>query len=315
MNRDMNKKTLSIDGRISFIKNKVTSLGKSGATFAEKLYQSSLESHLSDLNGIALKEALNHPFRDFLELRLKGSVVDLGTIPLGMLSIFSKQLEGLILKAANKIASGKDQRVPPKSLKQTIDLRLANISHGSTRLGVSFSSGSTDNGEMFETTTSKAVSDIFTLLESISDNEFINNISEIGYHSASCLREIINECRDSDITFDISWIGQFSNGNKKVTINKAGIEKLHDRLNTTQVIKPWTERISGELTVLSKYGKFDVVLDDSSRIRVNYPIDKLDEIQKAHKVGSRITFEAEVTEIFNTSMSLTRHNYRLISIK
>ncbi|MBA5839034.1 hypothetical protein F9879_18925, partial [Morganella morganii] len=92
MNEDINKKTLSIDGRISFIKNKVDSLRNSGSTFADKLYLSSLESHLSDLNGIALKESLNHPFRDFLELRLKGAVVDLGTIPLGILSAFSKNL-------------------------------------------------------------------------------------------------------------------------------------------------------------------------------------------------------------------------------
>ena len=315
MNKELNKKTLSIDGRISFIKNKVDSLSKSNSTFADRLYLSSLESHLSDLNGIALRESLNHPFRDFLELRLKGAVVDLGTIPLGILATFSRNLEGLILKATNKISSGKDQRSAPNALKQIIDLRLANISHGSTRLGVSFNSNTADNGEMFETTTSKAVNDIFTLLESVSDDDFINKISEIGYNSAISLREIINECRDNDITFDISWTGPFSNGTKKVTVNKSHIDRLHDRLNTTQAVKPRKEKISGELAVLSKYGKFDVLLDDGSKIKVDFPVDKLDEIQQTHKVGSRITLEAEVTEIFNTSMHQTRQNYRLISIK
>ncbi|EMF4710996.1 MULTISPECIES: hypothetical protein [Providencia] len=315
MNKNSNHKASSMDDRISFIKNKVDSLSKSDSTFADKLYLSSLESHLSDLNGIALKESLNHPFRDFLELRLKGTVVDLGTIPLSILSTFSKNLEGLILKASNKISSGKDQRSAPQALKKTIDLRLANISHGSTRLGVSFNSNTADNGEMFETTTSKAVSDIFTLLESVSDDDFINNISEIGYNSAISLREIINECRDNDITFDMSWTGPFSNGKKQVTVNKKHIDRLHDRLNTTQVVKPRKERISGELAVLSKYGKFDVLLDDGSRIRIDFPVDKLDEIQKIHKVGSRITFDAEVTEIFNTSIHQARQNYRLISIK
>lgn len=129
------------------------------------------------------------------------------------------------------------------------------------------------------------------------------------------LREIINECRDNDITFDISWTGPFSNGTKKVTVNKNHIDRLHDRLNTTQVVKPRKEKISGELAVLSKYGKFDVLLDDGSRIKIDFPVDKLDEIQQTHKVGSRITLEAEVTEIFNTSMHQSRQNYRLISIK
>lgn len=76
------------------------------------LYRS-MDSHLSDLKAEKLKQDSRHPLIDFFELRLKGSEVDFGSIPLELLGAISTNLAALIQRATHKIASGKDSKKFP----------------------------------------------------------------------------------------------------------------------------------------------------------------------------------------------------------
>ena len=204
----MNDKSMfkNCDKRIDFIqkRSRCNEAKQNQASFADMLLYRSMDSHLSDLKAEKLKQDSRHPLIDFFELRLKGSEVDFGSIPLELLGAISTNLAALIQRATHKIASGKDSKKVPYDVKSSLNLRLADLSPGSTKLGVTFYTGI---AELVETVPSKAVKGIFDLLLSDDDNNFMNHVAEIGYNSTVSLKRIVEECDKHNLTFDASWTG------------------------------------------------------------------------------------------------------------
>ncbi|HIE0651167.1 TPA: hypothetical protein ACXJNB_004327 [Serratia marcescens] len=301
----------SLKEQIAFVQRDVESLAqRKGRSFADDILYRSLDSHLSDLRAEQLAVENRHPLQDFMELRLKGVLVDLGSIPLEILSIISGNLAALVQKAVHRIGSGKDSRRVPTDVKNSLNLRLADLGPGSTKLGVTFSTGSC---ELVETVSSQAVKEIFSLLEAADEETFMAKISEIGSNSTSNLKNIIDECERNSLNFDLTWIGPLSDGTKQVSINSDGIHRLTSRLAMTKISKLPDEIISGELAVLSMYGKLEIA-SEKGKIKASYPIDMLEDIQNRYKVGERITLTASVSEVYNERINTSRRNYMIKKI-
>ncbi|EPW2850678.1 hypothetical protein ACWJKY_001107 [Klebsiella pneumoniae] len=301
----------SLKEKIAFVQRDVDSLAPhKGRSFADDILYRSLDSHLSDLRAEQLAIENKHPLQDFMELRLKGVLVDLGSIPLEILSIISGNLAALVQKAVHRIGSGKDSRRVPNDVKNSLNLRLADLGPGSTKLGVTFSTGAC---ELVETVSSQAVKEIFSLLEAADEETFMAKISEIGSNSTINLKNIIDECERNSLNFDLTWIGPLSDGTKHVSINSDGIHRLTNRLAMTKISKLPDEIISGELAVLSMYGKLEIA-SDNGKIKASYPIDMLQDIQNRYKVGERITLTASVSEVYNERINTSRRNYMIKKI-
>ena len=147
----------SLKERIAFIQRDVDLLAQIRRSFADDIIFRSLDSHLSDLRERQRAIDNQHPLRDFMELRLKGVLVDFGSIPLDILSVISGNLASLVQKAVYRLGSGKDSSRVPIDVKKSLDMRLADLRPGSTKLGVTFSTGSC---ELIETVSSHAVKEI-----------------------------------------------------------------------------------------------------------------------------------------------------------
>jgi len=302
----------SLKGRIQFVQDKLDSISaKNEMSFADKIMFNNMDSYLSDLKAEQREEDSRHPLRDFMELRLKGVVVDFGTIPLELLGVVSSNLAALVQRATHKLSSGKDSSRVPYAVKSSLDMRLAELSPGSTKLGLTFSTGQC---ELVETVSSKAIKEIIQLLDTDDASAMMNQIAEIGYNSAQSLKNIVEECERNNIDFDLSWVGPFSDGNRKVTVNSSKIKMLNDRLTATTISAPTTESILGELASLSKYGKMELEVD-GEKIKASFPIEMLGEIQKKHKVGQQVSVTVEVTDINNENLGLHRKNYLVKSFK
>ncbi|MCU6666124.1 hypothetical protein [Silvania hatchlandensis] len=296
----------SLKERIAFIQRDVDLLEKhKSRSFADDIIFRSFDSHLSDLREAQRALENKHPLQDFMELRLKGVLVDFGSIPLDILSVISGNLAALVQKAVHRISSGKDSRRVPIDIKNSLNMRLADLTPGSTKLGVTFSTGSC---ELVETVSSQAVKEIFSLLSSSDDDNFMAKIAEIGSHSAVNLKNIIDECEKSSLNFDLTWIGPFSEGTKQVSISAEGIHQLNNRLALTKITQLPDEHISGELAILSMYGKLEIA-GENGKVKASYPIDMLKEIQRLCKVGERISLVASVSEIHNERLGTSRRNY------
>jgi len=301
----------NLNDRISFIRQDVEKLAaRKGNSLADKIIFDSMDSHLSELMSKQVEADNRHPLVDFLELRLKGSVVDYGTIPLEILGIISTNLAALIQRATHKITSGKDSQKVPYDIKSSLNLRLADLSPGSTKLGVTFSTGL---AELVETIPSKAVKEIFELLLSKDDTHFMNHVAEIGFNSTLSLKKIIDECDKHHLTFDANWAGPFSDGVRSASIDSNRIKYLVSRLASTSSSNPVTVKMTGELVLLSKYGKLELNVD-GERIRATYPLDMLDSIQSKHKVGQAISLMIETVEIHNDRIGLNRKNHTVKSV-
>lgn len=301
----------SLKGRIKFVQKKLDSLTSlKEMTFADRIMLNNMESYMSDLQAEQRAIDNQHPLQDFMELRLKGVLVDFGSIPLDILSVISGNLAALVQKAVHRISSGKDSRRVPTDLKNSLNLRLADLSPGSTKLGVTFSTGAC---ELVETVSSHAVKEIFSLLEAVDEETFMTKIAEIGSQSTINLKNIIDECESNGLNFDLTWIGPFSDGVKKVSLNPDSIRILTNRLSMTKIISLPDEQISGELTILSMYGKLEIAID-TGKIKASYPIDMLKEIQKKYKVGEKISLVAGVSEIHNERLGTSRRNYMIKKI-
>jgi len=301
----------NLNDRISFIRQDVEKLAtRKGNSLADKIIFDSMDSHLSELMAKQVEADNRHPLVDFLELRLKGSEVDYGTVPLEILGVITTNLAALIQRATHKITSGKDSQKVPHDIKSSLNLRLADLSPGSTKLGVTFSTGL---AELVETIPSKAVKEIFELLLSQDDTHFMNHVAEIGYNSTLSLKKIIDECDKHHLTFDANWAGPFSDGLRSVSIDSNRIKYLVSRLASTSSSNPVTAKMTGELVLLSKYGKLELNVD-GERIRANYPLDMLDSIQSKHKVGQAISLMIETVEIHNDRIGLNRKNHSVKSV-
>jgi len=237
-------------------------------------------------------------------------LVDFGSIPLEILSIISGNLAAFVQKAVHRIGSGKDSKRVPLDVKNALNLRLADLAPGSTRLGVTFSTGSC---ELVETVSSQAVKEIFSLLEASDEETFMMKIAEIGSQSTVNLKNIVDECEKNSLNFDLTWVGPFSDGTKQVSIDSNDIHLLTRRLAMTKISKLPDEVISGELAVLSMYGKLEIA-SDHGKIKASYPIDMLRDIQNRYKVGERITLTASVSEVHNERINSSRRNYMIKKI-
>lgn len=309
MSNDSKFKTLR--ERIAFVQRDVDLLAPhKDRSFADDIIFRSLDSHLSDLRAEQLTIENRHPLQDFMELRLKGILVDFGSIPLDILSVISGNLSSLMQKAVHRIGSGKDSKRVPLEVKNSLNLRLADLSPGSTKLGVTFSTGSC---ELVETVQSRAVKEIFSLLEARDDETFMAKISEIGYQSTVNLKNILQECENNNLNFDLTWVGPLSDGVKKISLSSEGVRRLTERLSMTTIAYLPDEQISGELAVLSMYGKLELASEDG-KIKASYPIDMLKNIQGKYKVGERVSFIASVSEVHNQRIGITRRNYMIKSI-
>ncbi len=301
----------SLNDRIAFITRDVASLAQNkDRSFADDILYRSMDSHLSDLRSEQLAIESKHPLQDFMELRLKGVLVDFGSIPLEILSIISGNLAAFVQKAVHRIGSGKDSKRVPLDVKNALNLRLADLAPGSTRLGVTFSTGSC---ELVETVSSQAVKEIFSLLEASDEETFMMKIAEIGSQSTVNLKNIVDECEKNSLNFDLTWVGPFSDGTKQVSIDSNDIHLLTRRLAMTKISKLPDEVISGELAVLSMYGKLEIA-SDHGKIKASYPIDMLRDIQNRYKVGERITLTASVSEVHNERINSSRRNYMIKKI-
>ncbi|QKN82098.1 hypothetical protein [Scandinavium goeteborgense] len=309
----MNEKNnmISLKGRIQFVQKKLDDIAsREGVNFADRIMQNNMESYMSDLQAEQKALENRHPLQDFMELRLKGVLVDFGSIPLEILSVISSNLAALVQKATHRIGSGKDSRRVPNEVKNSLNLRLADLTPGSTKLGVTFSTGAC---ELVETVSSQAVKEIFSLLDASDEETFLAKIGEIGSQSVINLKNIVDECENNSLNFDLTWVGPLSDGVQKVTINSDGIKRLTSRLTMTKILKLPDEHISGELALLSMYGKLEIA-SDHGKIKASYPIDMLDEIQRKHKVGEYVSLIASVTEIHNERIGSSRRNYMIKNI-
>ena len=283
-------------------------LSKDPNNISHQLSIGSLRAQISGLEKQLVYEKAKRD-KEVIEIRLKGRAAD-GTIPLEVLGKLADGLSGTVLNASYFIQFGqKVKKIKVKEVHDIVNLRLAGISTGSTRL---FITANTAPDLFGRSLAEESLKHSFNLLQSESADELTESASKIGKESVRKLYKFITAISNADMEVDLNWSSPASE-NYNWDGNKQSLLRVAQSLTNIQMSDPETIEFSGELIAISLRGTFEIKLDDKRNIRGEFPNNLLEEI-KTLTIGSNYAGKMEKQTIVNMATESEKIYYTLISI-
>lgn len=224
-----------------------------------------------------------------MDLRFKGIRAD-GSMPLeSFLKIFDPLMKA-IKSAAFNVLTGKSESRIPDDLKEMLNLKLAGITYGSTRVWLS---GSTAVDLTDESVLATTFNRTFDLLNSDNDH-FYDSLNSIGGVAALQLGEALDEIQKAGFAVDLSWNSdsqqKFWNGS---TDNIARVSYL---LSNVKVDAEYDEAIAGEVQSISTTGI--KLRTDEGLVTIKYPL-RLLPIAQSLKVSTHTELNVHTVRYFS----------------
>lgn len=247
--------------------------------------------------------------KEIVEIRLIGKLAN-GTIPLEILAKLSDGFSGAILNASFFIQYGnKKNKVREKEVHDIVDLRLAGIGSGSTRLFVTANNAPDLFGRSLA---EESLNHSFNLLQSQSQLELTQSAAKIGKEGVKKLHKFITSISTSNLEVDLNWTSP-TNEKLEWKGTKDVLNRVAQSLNNIQMNEPEIISFSGELVAISLRNTFEIKTNEKKTIKGNYPNNLLDEIKKL-TIGANYSGELEKKTIINLATELEQVYFTLISI-
>ncbi len=288
---------------------KQAQLDSKKSDFALSLSMESLQQHINDLQFQLMTEKEKRG-KEVVELRLIGGEVNNGTVPLDIFANLAKTFSGLISSAAARIKNGHDlSGAIPREVTQPINLRFAEIGHGSSRL---FITGDTSPDIFGDSLLENTLSGFFDLLNKDMNLGLSDQVDYLGLRSSHNIAEFLKVLRKKSIEIDISWTAPnetkyFWNGRRdKIQM----LETLLDGFNSSD---PTDATINGVVDLISRSGKLTIKDANDELIKIGYTKKLYDEVRK-YRLGDSVTISAKETVVYNSSTQEEKKKYNLIDI-
>lgn len=297
-----------IEGFIKLLNEQEAFLNKDPSNFSIQLNVNSIKAQIADLEK-ELRFEKNRRDREIVEVRLIGRAAD-GTIPLDVLGKVADGFAGAILNASSFIQFGKKKnKSNSKFLNDNIDLRLASISTGSTRLFITAKSSPDLFGKSLS---EESLNHSFNLLKSTSAEELTQSASKIGKEGVRKLNKFVTAISDADLELDLSWM---TPTNELVTwlADKDALLRVSQSLSNIVMGEPKESSFRGELIGISKRGTFEITLESGKNIKGTYPNNLYEDIRSI-PIGSNCVGVLEEKTILNSATNYEQTHYTLISI-
>ncbi|MDW6016790.1 hypothetical protein SBW85_03275 [Vibrio plantisponsor] len=277
--------------------------------FALSLSIKSLENHLDDLRLQLMREKQLRE-KEVIELRLIGGEVNNGTVPLEILANLAKTFSGLISSASAKIKLGQDiSGVIPFEVTQPLNLRFADIGHGSSRL---FVTGDSSPDLFGDSLLESSLHGLFELLNQDLNEGISDQVHYMGLRSTHNLAEFLKVLRKRSIELELSWVAP--NAQKHSWYGRwdkiQTLEKLLDGFSATD---PTSVTIEGIIELISKSGKVDIRTSNDELIKVTYSKKLYGEVRKL-RLGDHVRFDCKEVTVFNASTQESRNKYSLSNV-
>jgi len=279
--------------------------------FSSKLELKSLEYHLEELQTQLRHEKLVRD-REVVEFRLKGTLAERGTIPLDVLADIAKHLSGSLHSLAYRLKKGFDPKSRiPKEVIRTLNLQLAGMGYGSTKLYLS----ATLNPNLFGySLIEDSLEKTFQVFSSQSPQELTDSVSEIGPRSASNLNKLLKTLSRNDLEAGLSWVDPQEKKHEWEGSSQS-ILQIANTLDT--VINTYKESIEifGEVMMLHKKGRFEIrSADNDITYRGHFPIDIVEKVTKI-RIGEYAVANIEIETTTNKTTGYEKTSYTLMSLE
>lgn len=282
---------------------------KDRESFASKLAAKSLDFHLSDIRNQQSESLELEEQKEVLELRLVGTTVNSGSAPIELMSKLLKELSLSVHRAANKIVTGKDSTKTAHIIRDILNLRFAGATPGSTRVMLTANSV----GDLAGNITHDTFEQLFDILESTDEAEFIEHASNIGSHSLASVYGLISNIHKQGLSVRLSWPDAATGRVRQWDGSRVNLESFQQKFTSIDIRSTETTRETGMITVISRHGKLHIQLDNGQEIRSIFSNELLGEIEALH-IGNRLTAEFQKIRIGNSKLGIEKVSYRLMSL-
>ncbi|MBI5190352.1 MAG: hypothetical protein HZA22_06730 [Nitrospirae bacterium] len=286
-----------------------TVLDKEPKNIAYQLSAISVKSHISELQHQLQREKILRE-KEVLEIRLKGVTAN-GSIPLSVLSELSLYLSDALQATSQKVKTGLDaKRRILKDIVNTLDLRLAGLATGSTRLIIT---GNSSPDLFGQSLLESSLENTFALLESRSAEELTEGVSKVGIRSANKFNKFLKTISDSGYEVDISWVSP----TKHEYDWKASMDDIRSLSNSLDSITMSQNEIfefKGKLVMASLKGAFEIETDAEETIKGKFPTQLTEYVKKLH-IGDKCNGMIEKETITNRTTGLEKVYYTLLEIE
>ncbi len=277
--------------------------------FSSKLALTSLRSHLEDLTRqIIILEAGTE--RKLVDFRLIGNQVTDGTITLGLLAKLAGPLADVLHSAAYRLRYQKTDKPAAKDhIQKILDLRLAGLGEGSTRLYVTGNVTPDLAGQsLFDAT----MRQLFALLNAGPD-DFFDAVHAMGPEAARAAENLLRAMESEEIAAELTWtstdseVFQWEGRTDRIVQLRSLLEQTEER--QTEI-----EELRGSISLLSDTARMEIRQDGTTRpTRIRYRKDQLPLIAGL-TVGQRVALEVEHTSFLDKSEQRVIDQYRLVDI-
>jgi hypothetical protein len=273
--------------------------------FAYALASRSMATHIDDLSQqIALLD--DRSVIEIVELRLKAPQFRDGSAPLRLIAKASEDFRQLIGYAALRLTrGGLGKKRVPNVLYEELDLRLAALLPGSSRMVITTSS----NRDLLDDGLAKgALARFFRVLESDGQGEeFLESVTDLGPQSSRHVRNLIDLVQNESAEVAISWryggelVRQWEG-------TKESLEKVSFALAVTEVNSKNEVVLQGVVELLSKRERIYLHTDYGETVRILFPKRLLPSVAELH-LDQTVRLRCAVTETTNpfTGESSTFH--------
>lgn len=273
--------------------------------FAYALASRSMSAHIDELSQqLALLD--DRPVIELVELRLKARQFSDGSAPLRLIAKAAEDFRQMVGYAALRLTrGGLGKKRVPNDLYNELDLRLAALLPGSSRLVITTSS----NRDLLDDGIAKGALDrCFRVLESNGQGqEFLESVTDLGPQSSRRLRELIDLIQSESAELELSWryggtvVRQWEG-------TRDTLAKVSYALAVTEVNSKNEVVLQGVVELLSKRERIHLRAASGETIRILFPKRLLPSVAELH-LDQRVQLRCAVTETENpiTGESSTFH--------
>ena len=279
-------------------------------SFAYRMASQSMTEHIDELTQ---QLALNgdRPIIELVEFRLKALRFQDGSVPLRLVAKAVDDIRQMLGYAALRLSrGGLDRKRVPVDLYDELDLRLAAVLPGSSRLVIT----SAAHRDLLDDGIAKSSLDrVFRVLESGGQGqEFLEAITDLGPSSARRLRDLLHLIVSSAAELDLSWKygGQLV---KRWNGTDQALASVAHALDVTELNAREELILEGVVELLSKRERIHLLVTTGKTVRVLFPKRLLPRVSELH-LDQQVRLRCSVTETMNPFTGETSTFYELLNI-
>lgn len=272
-----------------------------------RLTTGSFRRHVEDLEH-QLYLAKAERAHEVIHQRLIGPHLNNGAIPLPLLAGMADFFNATLTALAYRFRNGREMHAAPEELVRLLDLRLANVAMGSTRLTIV---GNTAPDLAGTSLLEMGLTHIFDLLND-DRSDFTERVAAGGMKAARKLDHMLKEMEHERIGMEMYWLDPTEQSHEW-NATPTDIVKIRARLADLTEIPAITETLTGEVELLAKTGRIALRIEDGRKVAIRYPRNLFNQVQSL-QLGARATLTVLLNRVENRATQQIAEQRTLLAV-